>query len=55
VDEAWMAHVGPASGPEGDMLEFAGDRRQQNSRLSCQITVSEALDGLTVYVPEAQY
>ncbi|MBL8589990.1 MAG: (2Fe-2S)-binding protein [Methylobacteriaceae bacterium] len=53
VDEAWRAAVGPASAMEEDMLDFARDVRP-NSRLSCQIKVSEALDGLTVTTPERQ-
>ena len=38
---------------EEDMLDFAFEP-QPNSRLSCQITVSDALDGLVVTVPERQ-
>jgi 2Fe-2S ferredoxin len=38
---------------EEDMLDFGYDVRE-NSRLSCQIKVTEALDGLTVRVPERQ-
>ena len=35
------------------MLDFGYDVRA-NSRLSCQIKVTEELDGLTVRVPERQ-
>jgi 2Fe-2S ferredoxin len=38
---------------EEDMLDFAVDVRP-TSRLSCQIKVSAALDGLVVHVPERQ-
>jgi 2Fe-2S ferredoxin len=38
---------------EEDMLDFAYDVRP-NSRLSCQIRVSDSLDGLLVTVPERQ-
>jgi 2Fe-2S ferredoxin len=38
---------------EEDMLDFAYDVRP-TSRLSCQIKMSEALDGLVVHVPERQ-
>ena len=38
---------------EEDMLDFAYDVRP-SSRLSCQIRVTDALDGLTVTVPERQ-
>ena len=53
VDEAWVEKTGSADAMEEDMLDFAYDL-QPNSRLSCQIKVSEALDGLTVRVPERQ-
>ena len=53
VDEAWRAAVGPPSPMEEDMLDFAAEVRPQ-SRLSCQIMVTAALDGLVVTVPERQ-
>ena len=53
VDEAWAAKTGEPSPMEEDMLDFAFDV-QPNSRLSCQIKVTEALDGLVVRTPEQQ-
>jgi len=53
VDEAWSAKVGPPSAEEEDMLDFGFDVRP-NSRLSCQIKVSDELDGLVVSTPERQ-
>jgi 2Fe-2S ferredoxin len=53
VDEAWTAIVGEPSHMEEDMLDFAFDVRP-NSRLSCQIKVTDAMDGLTVTTPERQ-
>lgn len=53
VDEAWREKTGEPSPMEEDMLDFAYDVRP-NSRLSCQIKVSEELDGLVVRVPERQ-
>ena len=53
VDEAWVEKTGSAEAMEEDMLDFAYDV-QPNSRLSCQIKVSEALDGLVVRLPEFQ-
>jgi len=53
VDEAWQEKVGPAAPMEQDMLDFAFDVRP-NSRLSCQIKVSDELDGLVVTTPERQ-
>jgi 2Fe-2S ferredoxin len=37
------------------MLEFTAELRQPNSRLSCQIQLTDALDGLTVDLPATQY
>jgi 2Fe-2S ferredoxin len=37
------------------MLAFTAAPRQANSRLSCQIDLTEALDGLTVDLPDSQY
>ncbi len=53
VDEAWAERAGEPEPMEEDMLEFAYDVRP-TSRLSCQIKVSDELDGLTVTVPEKQ-
>lgn len=53
VDEAWAAKVGAPEAMEEDMLDFAYDVRP-TSRLSCQIKMTEALDGLVVHVPERQ-
>ena len=53
VDEAWTAEVGEPEAMEEDMLDFAYEVRP-NSRLSCQIKVRDALDGLVVRVPERQ-
>lgn len=54
VDEAWLEKVGPVTECEDGMLSVSSDRRP-NSRLSCQIQVSEELDGLVVTTPEFQY
>ena len=53
VDEEWSAKVGTPQVMEEDMLDFAYDVRP-TSRLSCQIRVSDELDGLSVHVPERQ-
>jgi len=47
VDAEWFDAVGAPSAEEEDMLDSVGDVRP-NSRLSCQILMSEALDGLRV-------
>ena len=53
VDDTWAARVGPPSPMEEDMLDFAYEVKP-TSRLSCQIKVTEDLDGLVVNVPERQ-
>ena len=53
VDEAFLPLVGKAAQMEEDMLDFAFDVRK-NSRLSCQIKVSAAIEGLRVTTPAKQ-
>ena len=52
VDEAWSAVVGPPSAEEEEKLDSAFEGKA-TSRLSCQIKVTEALDGL-VHMPAYQ-
>jgi 2Fe-2S ferredoxin len=54
VDEAWREKTGASSAMEDSMLDFAEDV-QPNSRLSCQIKVTDELDGLVVRMPESQH
>lgn len=54
VDEAFMEKVGTPEDMEQSMLDFA-ENVQSNSRLSCQISVSDDLDGLKVTTPESQH
>lgn len=53
IDEAFLETVGKPSGMEEDMLDFAYEVKP-NSRLSCQIKVSPALDGLKLTTPVRQ-
>ena len=53
IEEAWREKVGEPSPMEEDMLDFAFEVRP-SSRLSCQIKVSEYLDGLVVTTPSRQ-
>ncbi|MFQ5547728.1 MAG: 2Fe-2S iron-sulfur cluster-binding protein [Gammaproteobacteria bacterium] len=53
VDPAWAGATGSPEHIEQDMLESAMDL-QETSRLSCQIEVSDELDGLVVRLPEFQ-
>jgi 2Fe-2S ferredoxin len=54
VDGAWIDKVGTKSAMEESMLDFA-ENVEANSRLSCQIKVADALDGLVVRMPESQH
>ena len=54
IDENWTATVGPAEELEAEMLDVA-EEVKENSRLSCQIKITEELDGLVVRTPESQY
>ncbi|NBB53399.1 2Fe-2S iron-sulfur cluster binding domain-containing protein [Rhizobium sp. CRIBSB] len=54
VDEAFQAEAGSPSAMEESMLDFA-ENVQPNSRLSCQIRVTDALDGLVVRLPQSQH
>ena len=54
VEPEWVEKVGPRNPMEEDMLDFAFDV-QDSSRLSCQIKVTDALDGLRVRVPAKQF
>lgn len=53
VDEAWREATGKPDAAERSMLESAFDVRE-NSRLSCQISMTQKLDGLVVHTPEQQ-
>jgi 2Fe-2S ferredoxin len=55
VREPFASRLPPASDDERGMLEFTASERRANSRLSCQIELSEALDGLTVDLPPSQH
>lgn len=54
VDEHWLAKLKAREAQEGMLLEEVFDGRP-NSRLSCQLIVSDELDGLVVHVPERQF
>ena len=54
VDNDWLETVGAANDMEEELLDgvTTADNR---SRLSCQIEVSDELDGLVVHLPESQF
>jgi 2Fe-2S ferredoxin len=53
VDEAWTDRLPAPDALEDGMLDCVLDR-QPNSRLSCQIRLSDEFDGLTVRIPDSQ-
>ena len=53
VDEPWVAKLPPKAIEEEEQLDLAFDVRP-NSRLSCQIFVTDELDGLVVRTPSHQ-
>jgi 2Fe-2S ferredoxin len=54
VDPAWWERLGVHAAGEKDMLNLVAELRG-NSRLACQITLTEDLNGLVVNLPEAQH
>ncbi|TLS43809.1 (2Fe-2S)-binding protein [Streptomyces montanus] len=54
VDATQSEPAGPPNDVEDEMLDFTAAERRPTSRLSCQIQLSDALDGLVVHVPEEQ-
>lgn len=53
VDKQWFEQIVAADGDEEAMLEFAFEVKD-NSRLSCQIKMTEQLNGVKIYLPEQQ-
>lgn len=54
VDAAWVDKLAPMLSTEAEMLECTASERRAESRLSCQIKLSAALDGLLLRLPESQ-
>lgn len=55
VHEPYASRLPPRSADEEAMLGFTASPRRANSRLSCQIALTEGLDGLTADLPPSQY
>lgn len=54
VGEPWAAKLPEMTATESEMLTMTVGERRSASRLSCQIVLSAALDGITVALPERQ-
>ena len=55
VPEPWCSALPPVAAEENTMLDFTAIMRCEGSRLSCQIVLSPALDGMMVELPKSQY
>ncbi|MEM9434761.1 MAG: 2Fe-2S iron-sulfur cluster-binding protein [Pseudomonadota bacterium] len=54
IADAWVDKLPPIEAMEEDMLDFAYEPNPTSSRLTCQLKVTDALDGLVVQMPEKQ-
>ncbi len=54
VDADWVEKLPAKDDMEDDMLDFAFEADAVRSRLTCQVKVTDALDGLIVHMPEKQ-
>ena len=54
IDQEWSEVVGEANDEENELLEML-DVREPTSRLSCQVQVTDEMDGMVVRLPESQY
>jgi 2Fe-2S ferredoxin len=54
IDNDWVDRLPQKEDMESDMLEFAFSPNEKTSRLTCQITVTDDLEGLIVRMPEKQ-
>lgn len=55
VRQPWLGQLPPADADETGMLAFTASDCRPESRLSCQVMLTDALDGLTVDLPRTQY
>ena len=53
IKDDWFDKITPKEDGEEDMLDMAFEPKK-NSRLSCQIIITDELDGLTVDIPPKQ-
>ncbi|VTU18934.1 Rhodocoxin [Variovorax sp. PBL-H6] len=54
VDEAFAALLPAPDDTESQMLDFTAAPREANSRLSCQIMMSDSLDGIAIRIAHTQ-
>ncbi len=54
IEEGYFEKLTPAADVEQSMIEFATEPKE-NSRLGCQVPLTEELSGIVVRLPESQY
>ncbi len=54
IDESWVEKLPAKDAMEEDMLDFAYEPDPVRSRLTCQVKVTDDLEGLVVHMPEKQ-
>jgi len=54
IDHAYKDKIPPRGDLETEMLEFASSEANDNSRLACQVEITDELDGMVVTLPETQ-
>ncbi len=54
IDDTWVEKMPAKDAMEEDMLDFAWEPNAATSRLTCQLKVTDELDGLIVRMPEKQ-
>lgn len=54
VTEDWVSRLPEISEEEDTMIEFGVEEREQGSRLSCQIPVTDELEGIVLRIPASQ-
>ncbi|MBS99714.1 MAG: (2Fe-2S)-binding protein [Oceanospirillaceae bacterium] len=54
MDERYLEKIKPMESGEDEMLDCAAAERKPNSRLSCQIEITDELEGAVVQIPETQ-
>ena len=55
VDDAWLDKLPEADDMESEMLDCVAAERRANSRLGCQVNVSDKVAGMIVRIPDTQY
>lgn len=55
IEPPWSALTGARTSSENEMLNFSACLQEDSSRLGCQVTITDAMDGIVVKLPEGQH